>query len=169
MNQEFQTSMHHIRGSVILLSLRVFSVLFFVDTIYALILFFALNIGIGSDYYAYVVAALWLFHTIKFIFVLYYIFNSVLPWATTYYYVSDHHLIRYRGVAKLDEKIYELTKLREVDLKESWLGKILDYGTIHGVVSASGYNDEFTLFGVANAKKYERILRGYLAQAGEVK
>lgn len=168
MTEDMQKSIHHIRGSVILLSLRVLGILFFVDTVFALVLAFAL-FAVGSEYYLFVVTFLWLLHTVKFLLEIYLVLSFVLPWATTTYYIVDHQLVQYGGIIKINEKTYELAKLREVDLIESWLGKLLNYGTIHGVISASGYNDEFKLVGIGDVKKYERILREYLTEASETK
>jgi uncharacterized membrane protein YdbT with pleckstrin-like domain len=167
MTEPMQASLHHIRGSVILLSFRTLGILFLVNTTFALILAIALFSGLGSDYYEMIIILLWLLHTIKFILEAYIILYFLVPWATTVYYIADHHLIVNGGVMQVDEKVYELNKLREVDLVESWLGKLLNYGTLHGTVSASGFSDEFTLVGVADAKKYERVLRSYVKEANK--
>lgn len=168
MSEDAPKSLHHIRGSVILLSLRVFAVLFFVDTVFAILLAIA-QFMIGSDYYNFVIASLWFLHTIKFVLEIYMVLAYVLPWATTTYYINNSQLIKCTGIIKVDEKVYELSKLRAVDLTASWLGKLLDYGTIRGTVSASGYTDEFLLVGIADAKKYERILHAYLSEAGQTR
>lgn len=167
MTEEVQTSIHHIRGSVILLVLRVFSVLFFIDTAYALLIGLGLFFSLDTTYYGAFVSFLWLAHTVKFFIELYFVLSFILPWATTTYYITDHQLIQCGGIVKVDQKIYELTKLREVDEAESWLGKLFNYGTIHGTVSASGFSDQFTMPGIADAKKYERILREYLVEANQ--
>lgn len=168
MKEEMQTSIHHVRGSVILLTLRVFGVLFFVDTAFALVIALGIFFGIDTAYYNLFVIFLWLLHTVKFFIELYLVLSFVLPWATTTYYIADHQLIQCGGIVNVDQKIYELTKLREVDEAESWLGKLFNYGTIHGTVSVSGFSDQFVMPGIADAKKYERILRDYLIEANKV-
>lgn len=143
--------------------LRVFVILFVVDTGYALILaafFFgdaATNFGTIS------LGLLWLMHTVKFIAIVGLIAAVIIDDATTDYYISGHHLIRKTGLIQKKEHIYELEKLRMIDIYQSWLGRLMNYGTITMTFSSSGYQENITMTGVSDPTKYERILRQHLA------
>lgn len=163
MDQEIQTSIHHIRGSVILLALRILGILFIADTAFAFILAFAL-FTIGSDYYASVVSVLWILHTVKFVIEAYLVLYLVVSWATITYYLTDHTLVYSRGVVKTEETFLELNKTKSVHLTESWLGKLMNYGTITLTIPSYGGNEQFSLIGIADPKKYERIFRTYLGE-----
>jgi uncharacterized membrane protein YdbT with pleckstrin-like domain len=160
-----QKSYHHIRGSVILLALRIFFSLFVVDTVYAALLVLFLFTNYATEYHAYVFLLLWLLHTAKFVLQAYVLLFLVIRWATITYYIHDHQLIRYQGAYQPDETIFELDFIKSVDLNESWLGRLLNYGNIILVVSSSGYRQDVRLEGIADPQKYERIFRDYMETA----
>lgn len=85
-----------------------------------------------------------------------------LEWANTVYYMTEHHLICYKGIFNLDENVYELHHLRSVDLHESLFGRLFGYGDVTVNIGASGYHHEICLRAVKQPKKYERFFRLYM-------
>jgi uncharacterized membrane protein YdbT with pleckstrin-like domain len=158
-------SFHHIRGSVILLLLRIFFSLFIVDTFYASVLIYFLLSDFATDYHAFVFSLLWILHTAKFILQAYVIIFLIIRWATTTYYIHDHELVRYQGAMQPSETIYELNFIKSVDVSESWLGRLLNYGDVMLAISSSGYRQDVKLQGIADPIKYERIFRHYMEEA----
>lgn len=169
MNKDMPVSSHHIQDSIILLTVKIVLTIFFIETIYALLLAFFLFSRAGADYHDFVFAFLWLIHTAKFFLTVYAVLMTITPWATINYYISDNQLIKYKGLIQVDVSIYELGKIRSITLHQSWLGRLLNYGDLKIVIAASGYHEEVALNAIDNPKKYERILKEYLASAGEVK
>lgn len=161
-NLDAPRSSHHIRGSVLLLVLRIAGILLLIETIYALFLWIALNSNVASDYYNVVLSTLLVSHFIKFIFELGAVGVAIFPWAITQYYLSQHQLIKYVGFLHTDEKFYELGDIRSIELEQSWLGKLVNYGTITINFSSSGFHEVVRMNGIYEPKKYERILRQFL-------
>jgi predicted membrane protein len=163
-NLDAPKSSHHIRGSVLLLVLRIAGLLFLIETIFALFIWIALSSNIAQSYYNIVLSTLLFGHTVKFVFELGAIGAAIFPWAVTQYYLSQHQLIKYVGFLHSDEKFYELGDVRSIELRQSWLGKIVNYGTITINFSSSGFHEIVHMNGIYDPKKYERILRQYLVQ-----
>lgn len=167
--QDMPISSHHIQQSIVLLMVKIIALVFAVETVYALLLAFFLFSGAGAEFHDAVFSFLWFIQTAKFLLLVYLILATIIPTVTTNYYVSEHHLIKYEGLLRNDETIYELNKLRSVKLHEDWLGRLLNYGDLLIVVSSSGYHEEVKLTSINNPKKYERVLREFLSEPGAVK
>jgi uncharacterized membrane protein YdbT with pleckstrin-like domain len=156
-------SRHFMRGSILLLSIRVFCWMFLVETLYAGVLF-GLTRSPGLIPEAIAFNVLWALHTVKFVFLVVVTLKLVTDWATTTYYLANHHLVKYHGIFEVDEAIYELQSLKSLHLKESIVGRLLNYGDIYLTLSSSGYREDVVLCGISHARRYERVLRDYLKQ-----
>jgi uncharacterized membrane protein YdbT with pleckstrin-like domain len=162
MTPDLPTSAHHIRGSVILLTLKVGGLLLITGAFYAAFLLIFIFGGVGDDLSRFVLYLLWGLHTVKFFIEVYVTLYLVTHWARTSYYLSEHHLIRYEGIMQVDEHLYDLRAVRSVDVYENWLGRLLNFGDIHMVVADSGYREDLWLRGIAAPRKYEKVFRGFL-------
>lgn len=162
MNPTLPTSAHHIRESAILLSIKVAAALVLGGIMYSLLMIVFFFGGIANDSPQLMLIILWILYTALFIIETYAVLFIVLQWARRAYYLSEHHLIRYQGIMQLDEHIYDLQNIRSVDVYENWLGRLLNFGDIHMTIAASGYHEEIWLRGIAEARKYERVFRGFL-------
>ncbi len=107
---------------------------------------------------------LWLTQTLKFFVEICLVLTIVIPWASTHYYITDRQLIRYVGISRRDETIFDLENLKSIELHQGWFGRLFNYGNILLTFSSSGYTEKTTLFGVYNPKKYERFLKEKLGQ-----
>lgn len=156
-------SRHFLRGSILLLGLRVFWWMFTVDALYAGILYFFMQYGLNiSESVTFTI--LWVLHLAKFLLLLWVVLKLSMDWATRTYYLAGHHLVRYHGILEVDEAIYELQSLKSLHLKESIIGRLLNYGDIYLTLSSSGYREDVVLRGISHARRYERVLRDYLEQ-----
>ena len=59
-----------------------------------------------------------------------------LRWNNEQYIVTDHRVIQIRGIFNKDVIDSSLDKINDVELRQSWLGRIFDYGTIE-ILTAS--------------------------------
>jgi uncharacterized membrane protein YdbT with pleckstrin-like domain len=57
-------------------------------------------------------------------------------WNNEQYIVTDHRVIQIRGIFNKDVIDSSLDKINDVELRQSWLGRIFDYGTIE-ILTAS--------------------------------
>ncbi|HNP85751.1 MAG TPA: PH domain-containing protein [Kouleothrix sp.] len=63
-------------------------------------------------------------------------FLDFLRWNNEQYIVTDQRVIQIRGVLNKDVIDSSLDKINDVELRQSWLGRIFDYGTIE-ILTAS--------------------------------
>ena len=63
-------------------------------------------------------------------------FFDYLRWNNEQYIVTDQRVIQVRGVLNKDVIDSSLDKINDVELRQSWLGRIFDYGTIE-ILTAS--------------------------------
>lgn len=166
-SEELALSVHHIRASSGVLAVRVFIIGFLIETIYALILLVVLSLGVAASYPTEVVLALWVLQTLKFILESYFILRVILSWLTTTYYLRESFLVVVRGVWHPKEDLYDLRNVRSIEIKESRLGRLLNYGTLKLIVASSGFHEEVELPYISDVRKYERWLRSFLAHLAD--
>lgn len=70
------------------------------------------------------------------VFVLVSAFFDYLRWNNEQYIVTDQRVIQIRGVLNKDVIDSSLDKINDVELRQSWLGRIFNYGTIE-ILTAS--------------------------------
>jgi membrane protein YdbS with pleckstrin-like domain len=150
--------MEPIRRSAAALAIRLFLLLFMIDTVYALLILGFMYISPPHEYYPMFVAFLWLLHTAKYIFITVVMLRTVLGWLGKSYLISGHHLITHDGIYRVDEKVYELDQLKAIDIHQDWIGRRFHYGNIKLALSAHGYNEQVELVDVAEPEKYEHVL-----------
>jgi len=151
-------SSHHFHRSQYLLAIHIFVGLAVSAVLAAALILYSHTVLEGSARLIFTLFGAAVVFVIQIILVLY----TVLRWANTDYYISNHHLVCYQGIWTRDENIYELQSLRTVEMKESLFGRWFHYGDVYLVFSASGYRDEIWLTGIGNAKAYVRALRAYI-------
>ena len=162
MDKNLPVSAHHIRLSLIPVSVRIVGGIFLIDTVYALVLLVLASFSVGSTYVSQVFIGLLLLHVLNFLFEVGLVLQTVLEWATTTYYINDEHLIRRSGVVRFQEDVYSLHSIRFVNVEEHWLSKMLNYGSVQLTFGMAGYREHVKLKGIVNPKKYEQLFRSYL-------
>ena len=70
------------------------------------------------------------------LFVLISAFLDYLRWNNEQYIVTDQRVIQIRGIFNKDVIDSSLEKINDVELRQSWIGRIFDYGTIE-ILTAS--------------------------------
>lgn len=157
-----------IRESLVVFILKIATVLLVTDMVYAVLNFvllraFFLNHELPFNIHDLTAYILTILHVAKTVFQVWGISAIVFRWVGNSYHITDKHIVHHEGIMNCIEKIYDLDIVRSVSIQQSWLGKILKYGTVNIEISASGgYTDQVTLFGVSNPKQYEKMLRKHL-------
>ena len=133
--------------------------MFLIDTLYAILLMAIIFGGINQVYFQSTVTVLSILHFAKFFIEGVLVLRIVAEALTTQYYITETELISVVGIFNQHEKVYDLTKLRTIEVHESWLGRNLQYGDIHLIIASSGLSENIWLRGIRNAHQYERLIR----------
>ena len=156
---DIQTSKHHVQGSTVLLLLQVFWLIFFFETSYAFLLIIAMGANLNQQYIFGSLVFFWAIHTIKFLFEAILLLRLVGENMASQTYITETKLIVYSGIFSQTEKVYDLTKLRTIEVRETWIGRNLGYGMLHLIIASSGLAEEVWLPGIADPRKYERLIQ----------
>lgn len=167
-NQLSPQPIHHVRESVIPLSIQIFSALLIINSLYAgfLILLF-LDTSIIINNVVPSLGFLWFMHVVAFVLQIIAVLKITLSWAVRNYYIAGHHLVETQGIVQADEDIIDLHNLRTVHVHQNWLGRLFNYGDIHITVAASGYRAEIKIDGITNPEQYQRIFRSFLEDSNQ--
>lgn len=160
---ELQKSRHHITNSTAWLLLRLCGGIFLFETAFVPFIALLLSPALGA-FLTEVTLGLWVLQTVKFFLLCALTIVIVTPWASTQYYLTDQQLIKYVGLARRDEEIFDLDTLKSLSLHQGWFGRLFNYGDISLVFASSGYQTNLELRGAYNPKKYERHLRARLGE-----
>lgn len=160
--EELQVSTHHISNSVVWFLLRIIAGLFLIELSYAvIILIIGENFGESFNFQFNLTLLV-----IKFILEIIFVFYISVAWGAINYYLSRHQLIKYTGLSRRDDISYDLNSLKSVELHKGFLGRVFNYGDLTVTFSSSGYHEKINMHGIYNPKKYERVFREKLEEAG---
>lgn len=163
LKEKNQTVTLPIKQSTTFLTLRLFLVMIFLDSIYLLSEIIFLRANLPLEFYNYIKSLFLIAHTIKSLLEIYFILQIVIKWTNGTYLLNGRHLIKQEGFLNSTEKIYDLGIIRSVTVNQGLLGKILNYGDIIITTSASGgYNAQIYLNSISHPEKYEQLLEQYL-------
>jgi uncharacterized membrane protein YdbT with pleckstrin-like domain len=151
--------LHHILQSAPHLIWRVFLFFFCVETLFAALLFALIYTSIGEQYSFGSFTLLWILHTAKYIFEMYILFKLISSTISVTRYISGYKLTVFRGLVSQSEKVYDLNQLKNIEIRQTWLGRNLHYGDIHLTLTSSGFSEIVILENVQDSRKYERFLR----------
>lgn len=147
-----QEAMH---GSICILGIKLFMILFLSDLLYVLIDIVLLN-SFESDFYHHLNLLLLLFHIIKSLAQIILIFMVVFRWLYHKYYIDceKKKLFELSGFFHTQEKMFDLKNIREVKIQQGVLGKLFHYGDIILNVTASGgYEEKIRISKIQNPRK----------------
>ncbi|PIT86738.1 MAG: hypothetical protein COU33_01475 [Candidatus Magasanikbacteria bacterium CG10_big_fil_rev_8_21_14_0_10_43_6] len=164
-------SVHQIRQTLWILGFKLVGVMFLFGTLYGGLLLFLLSGTFGTpelrqfvDHYeSFTLIILWGSQIAIAFFQVIAVLYVTLTWARTAYYISENQLIMYRGILQLHEKVYQLKHFHSIELDQSLLGRMLQFGTISIEMQAyASKAGPIHLRNIPNPKLYERVLRKYL-------
>lgn len=149
-----------IRSSVSILVLRLFLILFLIDTLYSSLTFFLFRLPSLQDWHYELIGVLFITHFLKNLLSVFFVLKIVLTWVSTIYYVTDKYIMKHEGIFSLREKIYDLKHVLSVTVQQDMIAKIFNYGDIHIRTSGLGSTTEdIYITGVSNPEKYREIFK----------
>lgn len=159
MPNNLPASLHHIKENLILVSVKLFFGSIIIESLYAVFVYFFLFSPLGTPFQNLALPVLFFSQLVKFIIQIYFVLFITLSSLKSDYYLSEEEICAYSGVVWTDEEIYPLRAVKSIALRQSWLGKTLNYGNIVVEMTASGgYHKTLVLRGISDPKKYEHTL-----------
>lgn len=159
----------HLQPSVLVIVLRLLAALLFLDTLLALIIlgFFALN-NVHEWHNSYILFLL-LANATKYFALSALVIQLFGEWAGRAYYLSGHHLIERLGLVNITETTYELSQVKSVVVKQTWLGRRFNFGTILLSFAGGGKEKEVILRDINNPMAYKKYFDEHLQVQGWVR
>lgn len=84
----------------------------------------------------------------------------VLRWLNEYYEVTPEYIIHKHGLMFKKQEHYRLDHVRRMDVQDSFLGEMLNFGTI--TLFDIRFNKYLDLYLIHNARRYAKILKELL-------
>lgn len=157
------TSKHHIRESIALVTMRVIFTFCITGSIYVFFLFIFLTNNPFETLNLTIFTLLGVFFILSFCNIVF-VLSTILTRLATDYYISEHSLVIHQGILQVEENIYELGYIRSVKRRQSWFGKMFQYGDLVITLAAANYTKDIRIRGVQKPKKYEKILEEFIAK-----
>lgn len=155
-NKQIIETMH---GSIALLVIRLFIVLFVIDTAHSLLSLFIFDLPLLNAFHIELTLLMFITHIIKNAFEIYIVISMVLSWSHNTYSITDRQIIHKRGVLHIKENVYDIKTVRAVEVNQGIIGKMLNYGDIVIKTSASGgYQDNINLIGIPHPHEFKNTL-----------
>lgn len=161
--------LEHLQLSVLVIVLRLLAVLFLLDTIYALTIIGYFGLSNAHEWHNSYIWFLWLAHIVKYIIVTILVIRLFADWAGRAYYLAGHHLIERLGLVNNTETTYELSQVKSVVVKQNWLGRHFNYGTIKLSFAGSGVTKDVILRDIHNPNVYKEYFDQHLQVQGWVR
>ena len=162
-------TIEHLQPSVLVVALRLLGALFMLDIVYLTVLlgFFTLN-DLHDWHTAYVVFLV-LVHTAKFLIMAFLVIQLFSQWAGRNYYIHGHHLIERLGLVNITETTHELSQVKSVVVKQTWLGRRFNYGTIKLNFAGSAPVEEVMLRDITNPMRYKKYFDEHMQVQGWIR
>ncbi len=154
-----QSIIETMHGSISLLVIRLFIVLFVIDTVHSLLSLFIFDLPLLNEFHLELTLLMFVTHVIKNAFEIYIVISMVLSWSHNTYSITDRQIIHKQGVLNMKEYVYDIKTVRAVEVNQGIIGKMLNYGDIVIKTSASGgYQDNIYLSGIPRPHEFKDIL-----------
>jgi membrane protein YdbS with pleckstrin-like domain len=158
----------HLQPSALLIVGRLLASIFILDTFYVVLLagFFALNNL--HDWHESYVLVLVVAHTLKYVLISSVVIELFARWAGRAYYITESHLIQRTGLVNITETTFELSQLKSVVMRQGWLGRRFNFGTITLTFTFAAYGEQqggITLSEITNPNRYKQYFDQYLRSA----
>lgn len=167
-NGEKQT-IEHLQPNVVVILFKLIATTFMLDTAYGLLLLGFFGLGNFHDWHNSYIYGLVLTHIAKYILISLVMIKLFIDWTSRAYYLSGHHLIEIIGLVNTTETTHELSQVKEVVLKRSWLGRRFNYGTIVLTIAGSSEQQDIVISNINNPLDYKRYFDEHLQVQGWVR
>lgn len=153
-----------IHKSRIALALRLGLAVFLLDTFYALVILVYLSFTNSGATLAFLVFLLAL-HTAKYLVVTAIALRLFSLWGTTFYEVRQGQLFILEGFAQVTESAHDLSQLGQLDVRQDWIGRRLDYGHLDLHMAGPGGQHILILSDIRRPNEYAMRLGRHLRTA----
>lgn len=152
-----------IRGGILLLISRLVLIIIFLDSIYYIFFYFlSIWFNIPLAWQDTISVSLLIIQFFIDIIQIGFIAYLILSWSHTTYYIDGAHLIKHSGVMNIEEDVYDLDTVRSVEVHQSFIGRVLNFGDLILKTSASGgYQVVVILKGISKPIHWEREIKNY--------
>ena len=159
----------HLQPSVVVILLRLIATIFMLDTVYAFLVLGFLGLNNFHEWHNSYIYGLLLTHIVKYVFITAIVIKLFIDWASRAYYLSGHHLIEKVGLVNITETTHELSQVKEVVVKRSWLGRRFNFGTIVLTLAGSVKSQDIIIRDINNPMEYKRYFDEHLQVQGWVR
>lgn len=156
-----QLTPEQIRGSFVIVVIKLVIILLIFEAAYEF-LFYLLNIqfALPIDWHHHISIGLFVLSLLKIFIEVYFITSLFLSWIGNVWLFTDKHIVKRTGVFHTQENVYHFDNIRSISVKQSFIGKLLNYGDIITEISASGgYHSSVVLYHIDNPREYEAIFK----------
>lgn len=151
----------YLRGSVILLFLRIVLLIIIFDSFYVVAtILLNLTFNIPFEWHHHISLGLLMTLGAQIFIKSISMFYLVLSWMSNTYILNSTHVIKKHGIFSNEEDIHRFDTVRSISIQQSVMGKFLNYGSILLKTSASGgFQDDIVISEIDNPKSYEEHLK----------
>lgn len=153
-----------IRTSIVIVVFQLVALLLFTDILYSAINIFLLRayfleLTLPFDLHQAIFWLLFFLHIGKTLTHVSLTLFIVMRWVKRTYRIEEQLLVKQEGMFSVSEKVYDLSNVRSVSIRQSFLGKMFHYGNVTFETSASGgYKDNITVSGIADPQQFAQAL-----------
>lgn len=159
----------HLQPSIVVLLFRVLGTIFLLDTVYSLIILGFFSLNDIHDWHNPYILLLWLANIAKYLIITVMVIKLFMQWAGRAYYMRGHHLIERIGLVNITETTHELSQVKSVIVRQTWLGRRFNYGTIKLSFAGSGGVEEVILRDITNPTRYKKYFDQHMQVQGWVR
>jgi membrane protein YdbS with pleckstrin-like domain len=139
---------------------RMIVVTFFINVACAIVLIFLGTIPFANGRLLFLLTGFLLFVVTGAL--TWYMVHTSMLWATRTYYITERQLIVRKGIANIDEHVYELDNIRHVRLFQDVIGRQFDFGHLELLIATAGLTETLRLVDLKSPEHYESVFRNYL-------
>ena len=90
------------------------------------------------------------------------IIKMSLDWVPDSYEITERELIKKKGIATKEDKVYELSNIRHVSVHQNFVGRQLEYGDVELLVATAGLNETIRLQDIKDPHHFEEVFTAYM-------
>lgn len=159
----------HLQPSVIVLLFRLLGAIFLLDTVYSFLILGFFGLNNVHDWHDPYILFLWLAGIAKYLIITVMAVKIFAQWASRNYFIRGHHMIERLGLVNITETTHELSQVKSVIVRQTWLGRRFNYGTIKLSLAGGTGAEEVILRDINNPTRYKNYFDQHMQVQGWVR
>lgn len=159
----------HLQPSVIVLLFRLLGVIFLFDTVYSFLILGFFGLSNVHDWHNSYILLLWLTSIVKYLMITGITIKIFAQWAGRNYFVRGHHMVERLGLINITEVTHELSQVKSVIVRQTWLGRRFNYGTVKLDFAGSSPAEEVIIRDITDPAKYRKYFDQHMQVQGWVR